>query len=641
MFNFLKTLVEVIQRLNSYYYYSNGIKGTVLPVNAANYVKREVDVKLYEFIKNYEQKFPVCYVFGTPQSGKSSIRLRTAKKLEEEGYISISLSAQTLSYPVTEDFFYSHLVQEISYKFKQFGSEVVLELQSFWQTLKEQSYEIKFPEFIRQTIRFSKNKTLVIFLDDSQNLAEWEGLRTFLENLCIPNFALVLFGNVHPSKVLPLKNSGQNPITVFDISPLEGECPPLQGRLRVVSQNPKALFQDILTWTGGQPFLTNFLCFFAVKWLRIEESHAHTELLRTLVQEKIVQKWTSQPVLVSHFQAIEDYYIQGDPRVAEIQFLALEIYKQVLQHPKFTHFSEQSLAQRELLVSGLVTKRGGFLDVANPIYGKVFDLNWIEKIQKKLNSGRLMMTLNLSIYDRDCFFLVSKGASMTNLIAARDSKARERYYAIKDSVKGHIAEVLRVRPGAESKRVSDQATLAFFNINKVARNNYNITDHNQVDAKFDANTPAGDAFITPTFKGLMNKWFEERPEDRGAIVFVYTDGELTDFNEFVVEIKNQCKKLKNHSYLKILIVGVGEAIQSPVAVENYFHVDLNGYGFEDRDGNPCNVVIFNRLESVNEYGAIQSILEQLVECPELGLPDWLKEEYPDLYEKLKRKYDLP
>lgn len=638
MFNFLKTLIEFIQRLNSYYYYSDGIKGTVLPVNAANYVKREVDVQLYEFIKNYEQKFPVCYVFGPPQSGKSSLRLRTAKKLEEEDYISISLSAQTLSYPVTEDLFYSHLVQEISYRFKQFGSEVVLELQSFWQTLKEQSYEIKFPEFIRQTLRFSKNKTLVLFLDDSQNLAEWEGLRTFLENLCIPNFVLVLFGNVHPSKVLPLKNSGQNPITLFEISPLEGECPPLQARLRVVSRNPKALFQDILTWTGGQPFLTQFLCSFAVKWLKIE-NHNATELLRTLVQEKIVQKWTSQPVLVSHFEAIEDYYIQGDPWVAEIQFLALEIYKQVLQHPKVTHFSEQSLAQRELLVSGLVTKRGEFLDVANPIYGKVFDLNWIEKTQKKLKSGRLIMPLNLSIYDRDCFFLVSKGASMTNPIGGRDK--RERYFAIKDSVKGHIAEVLRVRPGSESKRVSDHATLAFFNNNKVARNSYNITDHNQVDTHFNANTPAGDAFITPTFKGLMNKWFEERSEDRGAIVFVYTDGEFTDFDQFVVEIKNQCKKLKNHSYLKILIVGVGEAIQFPDTVEKYFHVDLNGYGFEDRDLNPCNVVIFNRLESVNEYGAIQSILEQLVESPELGLPDWLQEEYPDLYEKLKRKYNLP
>jgi len=639
MFKFLKTLVEVIQRLNSYYYYSIGIKGTVLPVNAANYVKREVDVQVYEFIKNYEQKFPVCYVFGTPQSGKSSLRLRTAKKLEEEGYISISLSAQTLSSPVTEDLFYSHLVQEISYRFKQFGAEVVLELQSFWPTLKEQSYEIKFQEFIQQTIQFSKNKTLVLFLDDSQNLAEWEGLRTFLENLCIPNFALVLFGNVHPSKVLSLKNSGQNPITVFKISPLEGECPPLQARLRVVSRNPKALFQEILTWTGGQPFLTNFLCFFAVKWLRIEKSHAHTELLRTLVQEKIVQKWTSQPVLVFHFQLIEDYYIQGYPKVAEIQFLALEIYKQVLQHPKFTHFYEQSLAQRELLVSGLVTKRGEFLDVANPIYGKVFDLNWIEKTKNKLKCGRSIMELNLSIYNRDCFFLVSKGASMTNPIAARDP--RERYYAIKDSVRGHIAEVLRVRSGAESKRVSDQATLAFFNINRVARNSYNLTDHNQVDAKFEANTPAGDAFITPTFKGLMDKWFEERPEDRGGIVFVYTDGEFTDFNQFVVEIKNQCKKLKNHSYLKILLVGVGEAIQSPDTVEKYFHVDLNGHGFEDHYGNPCNVVIFNRLESVNEYGAIQSILEQLVESPELGLPDWLKEEYPDLYEKLKRQYGLP
>jgi hypothetical protein len=638
MFNFLKTLVEVIQRLNSYYYYSNGIKGTVLPVNAANYVKREVDVQVYEFIKNYEQKFPVCYVFGTPQSGKSSLRLRTAKKLEEEGYISISLSAQTLSSPVTEDLFYSHLVQEISYRFKQFGAEVVLELQSFWQTLKEQSYEIKFPEFIRQTIRFSKNKTLVIFLDDSQNLAEWEGLRTFLENLCIPNFVLVLFGNVHPSKVLPLKNFGQNPITVFEISPLEGECPPLQARLRVLSRNPKALFQDILTWTGGQPFLTQFLCSLAVKWLKIE-NHNATELLRTLVQEKIVQKWTSQPVLVSHFQAIEDYYIQGDPRVAEIQFLALEIYKQVLQHPKSTQFSEQSLAQRELLVSGLVTKCGEFLDVANPIYGKVFDLNWIEDIQKKIIPTRCFMTSSQSIYNRDVYFLIDASGSMT-LVDAEETAGERRYDYLKEIVAGHVDEIIRPEP--DGQKISDSVGFCFFNLN-MEPEIIEYVSNNQLDSLFIEHTPTGKTFIVPTFDFVVQDWKKKQDASdltRTAFFVIYVDGRLTDEAKlFNTSIKKLCSELSNQNQVKVLILGVGREILSEDIIEAYLRQDLNANGNSSKNHNPCNIVVFDLLDEMRG-GLKASLIRELNDNPLKGIPTWLSNKFPRVYDQLKKDFPI-
>jgi hypothetical protein len=47
------------------------------------------------------------------------------------------------------------------------------------------------------------------------------------------------------------------------------------------------------------------------------------------------------------------------------------------------------------------------------------------------------------------------------------------------------------------------------------------------------------------------------------------------------------------------------------------------------------------MDDVNALGGIiPAIKEQLVLNPESELPEWLSEEFPDLYDELKRKYNL-
>ena len=50
--------------------------------------------------------------------------------------------------------------------------------------------------------------------------------------------------------------------------------------------------------------------------------------------------------------------------------------------------ADNSLEQAELLLSGLVVKREGYLQVANRIYERVFDRDWVERILQNLRPYR-------------------------------------------------------------------------------------------------------------------------------------------------------------------------------------------------------------------------------------------------------------
>lgn len=641
--NFLRNIVEFFQRINSYYYYYNGIKGDALPANAANYVEREVDDLLYEFIQGAEPQSNSCYVFGTPQMGKSSLRLRTAKKLEEQGWISISVCLSILEKNVTEERLYSSLTEAIYQKLRAIDVKATTQLQTFWQKQQDDFDGIKIQEFIKQVIHVFNNRKILLFIDDVQNVKQFSWLVVLLSNLRIANFVLVLLGSVYPSTLLQNFRVLRNSIRILEIPPLSGECQSLQARLAVASKDTSTLFQEILHWTGGQPFLTQFLCSLALKSLKIGTSNV-TTVVSALVQDEIVQNWRSKTALVTHFEAIGNYYIRGDPEDADLRFYALETYKQVLKYPKATRFSERSLTQRELLISGLVTKSNSFIDVANCIYKEIFNLSWIEDIKQQivLNSRRVIMgELNLSICNRDFKFLVSKSASMLDPMSTTDR--RERFYVVKDTLKGNVRQVLNYSEGQEpnKKIITKSVTLGFFNLpEKVSKSIYKITEHSEVDTKFNTNVPGGDAFIAPTFENLANSWLDQREPGQGCIFSIYVDTKIDDYDQFVNVIRKVSRQLENHSEMKILIVGVGDAVKSEQAVRQFLELDLNGYAFEDKYGNPCNIVIFKRKEDVDEHGIVKCIYDQLIPQPELGLDEWVRDEYFNLYQELKQKYNI-
>ena len=94
--------------------------------------------------------------------------------------------------------------------------------------------------------------------------------------------------------------------------------------------NSPELLQEILFWTGGQPFLTQFLGDLAVNRVKIPNGVSVKEWVAELIKAEILENWQRQERLVSHFQRIENGFARGDPS----SLSALNLYLQVLQHPE-------------------------------------------------------------------------------------------------------------------------------------------------------------------------------------------------------------------------------------------------------------------------------------------------------------------
>jgi hypothetical protein len=131
------------------------------------------------------------------------------------------------------------------------------------------------------------------------------------------------------------------------------------------------MLKQVLSWTGGQPFLTQKLC----QLMRDSEqpipSNQEEQWLAQLVAEKIIQDWEMQDQ-PEHLKTIQDRLLQSPNRPQ-----LLTLYRQIL-HQEAIHIDNNPYLP-ELFLSGLVVKRHGKMDVHNRIYQTIFNTDWLER----------------------------------------------------------------------------------------------------------------------------------------------------------------------------------------------------------------------------------------------------------------------
>jgi tetratricopeptide (TPR) repeat protein len=427
--------------------------GGTLPLNAPSYVKRPTDDELLYHLMSGE----FCYVLTPRQMGKSSLIIRTAQSLQNEGIRSAIVDLTVTGTVESEDQWYKGILTQIQRRLRLNIAPV-----NWWDQKKDIPNIQKFIEFFEEVLMEIK-EPIVVFMDEIDTTLKlnfrddfFAGIRSIFNaragNPELKRITFVLIGVASPSDLIKDRsrtpfNIGQEialkPFNRADASLLE------RGLDEAYPNFGKKILDRVFYWTNGHPYLTQKLCQSAVETRLREYNDNEIDLL---VKNLFTSEEASRE---TNLQFVRDNILSYPERR-----VILSLYKKLLQGVEVRD-NKNSLPQNHLKLSGLARVENGKLQVGNRIYSQVFDRRWVNRYTevdwRYLIIGALtVIVFGFSfVFYNDGVQMPKKAAKMVNDIPV--------YYQDERGIQ-YLAELFRMKPYIFSNDYEYKAKDVFYNL---------------------------------------------------------------------------------------------------------------------------------------------------------------------------------
>ncbi|MCI4668453.1 MAG: SUMF1/EgtB/PvdO family nonheme iron enzyme [Bacteroidia bacterium] len=337
------------------------------------YVERSADKEIIDVIKR--SRF--CYVLSARQMGKSSLKIKTIDTLKEQDWKCAGVEISQIGTKAKTDQWYFTFCYEIAD-----AVGVLDKFEDWWENNKKITAVARMGRFWDEVLIKHAEGTdnIAIFIDEIDSL-----LTINQEDFSVSDFFAALRATFNKSAESDKKGLSRlhfcimgvaspdqlidsNTRTPFNVGvgvkltpiPLKNNEAFLEG-LEGLGTPPEDILVEVEYWTGGQPYLSQRICY--------ELTIRNTDAVEQVVRELYISshKLNSDPNLSN----IQNRIYDNEKNISGL----LRVYRKILAGEE-VELDNKDKAHIFLQLSGLVREENGKLKVFNNIYREIFDENW-------------------------------------------------------------------------------------------------------------------------------------------------------------------------------------------------------------------------------------------------------------------------